>query len=154
MLEQSTTTRTIDISEVRKALSDLVDEVGHGKTRILIEKSGSPVAALISVADLDRLQALDRTREEHFKAIERFSQAFADVPVEEAEAEIARIIAEFRQQDDAEAKRRAWDERTQAIKRFSQAFADVSAEEAEAEIARIIAERRQRRAAEVERQTA
>lgn len=107
MPEQSAATRTIDISEVEKTLSELVEEVGHGKTRILVEESGSPVAALVSAADLDRLQALDRAREEHFKAIERFSQAFADVPVEEAEAEIARIIAEIRQQDDAEAERRS-----------------------------------------------
>lgn len=107
MPEQSPATRTMAITEVKKALSELVDEVGRGKMRLLVEKAGSPVAALVSLADLDRLQALDRAREEHFKAIERFSQAFADVPVEEAEAEIARIIAEIRQQDDAEAERRS-----------------------------------------------
>jgi prevent-host-death family protein len=146
--------RTMKISDVKKSLSGLVNEVYRGKTRILVEKSGTPVAALVSVDDLARMEQFDREWEEGTRALERFSQAFADVPVKEAEAEIARIIAEIRQQDDAEVERRAWDERTQAIKRFSQAFADVPAEEAEAEVARIIAERRQRRAAEAERQTA
>ena len=154
MPDLNSTTRTMKITDVKKSLSGLVNEVYRGKTRILVEKSGIPAAALVSVADLERLLQLDRAREEHFKAIERFSQAFADVPVEEGEAEIARIIAEIRRQDDAEEARQAWDERTQAIRRFSQAFADVSAEEAEAEVTRIIAERRQRRAAEAERQTA
>lgn len=154
MPERSTTPRTMTISEVKKVLSELVDEVGLGNTRVLVEQAGRPVAALVSVDELARLERFDREWDEGTKAIERFSQAFADVPVEEAEAEIARIITEIRQQDDAEPKRRARDERTQAIKRFSQAFADVPVEEAEAEIARIIAERRQRRAAEAERQTA
>jgi prevent-host-death family protein len=154
MPEQDPTTRTMNISEVKKAFSDLVNEVDHTKARILVEESGNPVAALVSVDDLARLERFDREWEQGTRAIERFSRAFADVPVEEAEAEIARIMAEIRQQNDAEAERRAWDERTQSIKRFSQAFADVPAEEAEAEVARIIAERRQRRAAEAERQTA
>ncbi len=154
MPEQEPVTRTMTISTVKNTLSSLVNDVYRTKTRVLVEKSGIPVAALVSVADLERLQQLDRDWEEGARTIERFSQAFADIPVEEAEAEIARIIAEIRQQDDVEAKRRAWDERTQAIKRFSQAFADVPAEEAEAEIARIIAERRQRRAEKPERRTA
>ena len=154
MPEHNRTTRTMTITEVKKTLSDLVAEVGPGKARILVEKSGSPAAALVSVDDLARLERFDREWVEGTKAIQRFSQAFADIPTEEAEVEIARIIPEIRCQHDAEAKRRAWDEHTQAIKRVSQAFADVSAEEADATIARIIAERRQRRAAEAERQTA
>lgn len=143
MPNQHTMARTMTITDVKKSLSGLIDEVYRGKTRILVEKSGIPVAALVSASDLERLQEFDRAWDEGTKAIERFSQAFADVPTEEAEAEIARIIADIRQRDD-------WDARTQAIKRFSQAFADVSAEEAEAEVARIIAERRHRRAAEAE----
>lgn len=107
MPEQSATTRAIEITEAKRLLSDLVAEIDKTKTRILVEEGGTPVAALISVADLDRLQELDRARQEHFKAIERFSEAFADVPVEEAEAEIARIIAEIRQQDDADTERRS-----------------------------------------------
>ena len=88
------------ISDVKQTLSSLVNEVDRGKTRILVEKSGIPVAALVSVNDLARLERFDREWEEGTKAIERFSQAFADVPTHEAEAEIARIIAEIRQQDE------------------------------------------------------
>lgn len=107
MPEQDPTTRTMNISEVNKAFSDLVNEVDHTKARILVEKSGNPLAALVSVDDLARLERFDREWEEGTKALERFSQAFADVPVEEGEAEIARIIAEIRRQDDAEAERQS-----------------------------------------------
>jgi prevent-host-death family protein len=107
MPEQDPTTRTMNISEVKKAFSYLVNEVDHTKGRILVEKSGNPVAALVPVDDLARLERFDREWEEGTKALERFSQAFADVPVEEGEAEIARIIAEIRRQDDAEAERQS-----------------------------------------------
>ena len=104
MPEQSTMTRTMDISEIEKMLSSLADEVGQGKTRILVEKSGSPAAALISVDDLARLERFDREWHEGSKAIKRFSRAFADVPTHEAEAEVARIIAEVRRRRRAAAE--------------------------------------------------
>jgi hypothetical protein len=70
-----------------------------------VEKAGIPVVALVSADDLNRLQQLDRAWNERTNAIERFSQAFADVPTEEAEAEVARIIAERRQQRAEKAER-------------------------------------------------
>lgn len=102
--EQSPTTRTKTISEVKKSFTSLVNELGHGTTRVPIEEAGIPVAALVSVNDLARLDRFDREWEEGTKAIQRFSRAFADVPVEEAEAEIARIIAKGRQRRAAEAE--------------------------------------------------
>ena len=98
MREPEPITQTMKISDVKNTLSSLVNKVYRKETRILIEKSGIPVAALVSADDLSRLQQLDRAWDERTRAIERFSQAFADVPAEEAEAEVARIIAERRQQ--------------------------------------------------------
>ena len=102
MLAQTRTTRTMKISEVKSALSSLVNEVYRGETRVLVEKSGIPAAALVSADDLRRLEQFDREWEEGTKALERFSQAFADVPVEELEARIAEIIAEGRGNEKAE----------------------------------------------------
>jgi prevent-host-death family protein len=93
------------ISDVKNTLSSLVNKVYRKETRVLVEKAGIPVAALVSADDLNRLQQLDRAWNERTNAIERFSQAFADVPTEEAEAEVTRIIAERRQQRAAEAER-------------------------------------------------
>jgi hypothetical protein len=60
------------------------------------------VVAPVSADDLNRLQQLNRDWEAGTRAIERFSEAFADVPVPELEATIAEIIAEGRAHDEAE----------------------------------------------------
>jgi prevent-host-death family protein len=98
-------TETMKISDVKNTLSSLVNKVYRKETRVLVEKAGIPVVALVSADDLNRLQQLDLAWNERTKAIERFSQAFADVPTEEAEAEVARIIAERRQQRAEKAER-------------------------------------------------
>ena len=105
MRDQEPVTQTMKISDVKNTLSSLVNMVYRKETRVLVEKAGIPVAALVSADDLNRLQQLDRAWDERTRAIERFSQAFADVPTEQAEAEVARIIAERRQRRAAEAER-------------------------------------------------
>ena len=65
MLDQEPATRTMKIAEVKATFSRIVTEVYHTKTRVLVEKTGIPVAALVSVEDLERLQQLDRDREVH-----------------------------------------------------------------------------------------
>lgn len=106
MSNQPPPTETMKISDVKQQLNRLVNEIYRGERRILVEKSGIPVAGLVSVADLRRLEELDRAWDERTRAIERFSQAFADVPTEEAEAEVERIIAEQRRGRRYEAERR------------------------------------------------
>ena len=101
---QAPVTQTLKISVVKNTLSRLVNDVYRNETRILVEKAGIPVAALVSADDLARLQRLDSAWDQRTKAIERFSQAFSDIPTEEAEAEVARIIAERRQRRAAEAE--------------------------------------------------
>src|SRR4051794_20098383 len=96
MPDQAPMTQTMTITEAETTFSSLVIEVSRKETRVLIEEDGTPVAALVSAEDLDRLYQLDRTWDERTKAFERFSRAFADVPAAEAEAEVARFIAERR----------------------------------------------------------
>jgi prevent-host-death family protein len=102
---QESMTQTMKISDVKNQLSSLVNEVYRKEKRILIEKAGIPVAALVSADDLAQLTQLDRAWDENTRAMERFSAAFADVSPEEAEAEIARIIADIRSQDEAQVER-------------------------------------------------
>lgn len=104
---QEPVTEAMKISEVKNTLSNLVNRVYRKETRVLVEKAGIPVAALVSTEDLARLQQLDREWDARTQAIERFSQAFAGVPAKEAEAEVARIIAERRQRRSAEAERQS-----------------------------------------------
>jgi len=94
--------RTMKISEVKQQLNRLVNQVYRHETRIMVEKSGIPVAGIVSPHDLERLARLDRERAERFKILEEFGEAFKDVPAEELEREVARTIAEVRAERRAE----------------------------------------------------
>jgi prevent-host-death family protein len=87
------------ISDVRGQLNTLVNRVYRKETRVIVEKSGIPVAGIVSAEDLRRLDQLDRlehAREADFPILDELRSAFADVPVEELERETDRITAEIR----------------------------------------------------------
>lgn len=90
------TERTITATEARRTWSDVVNGVARTGERVVVEKSGVPVAAVISYQDLRRLHRFDAQWDRSTEAIERFSEAFKDVPVEELEREVAAALAEVR----------------------------------------------------------
>jgi prevent-host-death family protein len=101
-MSQQPTTQTMKISQVKQQLNSLVNQVYRRELRIVVEKSGIPVAAIVSPQDLQRLERLDRERAERFKILEEFGEAFKDVPPEELEREISRALAEVRAERRAE----------------------------------------------------
>src|SRR5918993_4655278 len=101
-MREQPTTETMKISEVKQQLNRLVNRVYRRETRIMVEKSGIPVAGIVSAEDLRRLDRLDRERAERFKVLEEFGEAFKDVPAEELEREVARSIAEVRAEQRAQ----------------------------------------------------
>ena len=101
-MPEQPTTQTMKISEV-KQLNRLVNQVYRRETRVMVAKSGVPVAAIVSAEDLERLDRLDRERAERFKVLKEFAAGFADQSPEEIERETARTIAEVR----AERRQRA-----------------------------------------------
>jgi prevent-host-death family protein len=84
------------ISDVRGQFNALVNRVYRRETRVVVEKSGIPVAALVSLEDLARLKELDQAREEDFRILDEVREAFADVSPEELEREANRAVAEVR----------------------------------------------------------
>ena len=97
MREQAPMTQIMKISDVKNTLSSLVNKVYRKESRVLVEKSGIPVAAIISVDDLTRFEQIEREREERFAVIDRMREAFKDVPAEEIEREAERSVAEARE---------------------------------------------------------
>ena len=89
-------THTMKISEFRTQISDIVNRVYRKEARVVVEKSGIPVAGLVSVDDLRRLDQLDHERAQRFAVIDDMREAFAGVPVEEIERATDRITAEIR----------------------------------------------------------
>jgi prevent-host-death family protein len=91
------TIQTMKASEARQNFSQLLNQVFRGETRVLVEKSGIPVAAIISAQDLDRLNQLEAQRAERFKALAESWMAFDDVSVDDVEEEVAKAITAARQ---------------------------------------------------------
>jgi prevent-host-death family protein len=90
------TTETMKICDVRSNINSLVNEVYRHEKRVIIEKSGIPVAAIVSMRDLELFDFLERKRAERFKIIDEMQAAFADVSPEENEREAERTVAEAR----------------------------------------------------------
>ena len=93
MNENEPITETMKISDVKNDLSRLVNHVYRREMRIVVEKSGIPVAAIISASDLERFNRLEQERAARFAAIDRAREAFHDVPADEIERETDRIFA-------------------------------------------------------------
>lgn len=49
----------VPFTEARARLADLVGQVGYGGARVVLTRHGRPAAALVPIADLERLEALD-----------------------------------------------------------------------------------------------
>ena len=48
--------KTVSASDAEERLSELVNQVARGGQRVVIESGGRPLAALVSVGDLERLE--------------------------------------------------------------------------------------------------
>jgi prevent-host-death family protein len=89
-------TETIRASEAHAQWSQLLNRVSRRQVRMIVEKDGIPVAALISTADLERLARLEAEWDAPFRAIDQTRAAFSDVPDEELEREVAKAVTEAR----------------------------------------------------------
>ena len=89
-------TQTLKASDVRSNWSQLLNQVFKEQTRVIVEKSGIPIAAVISAEDLSRLTRLEEERNERFKVIDRMRAAFKDIPDDEIERQIDKAVAEVR----------------------------------------------------------
>jgi hypothetical protein len=102
MSQRELTMQTMTISAVNRARFRLVEAVSRGETRVIIERSGSLVAALVSLEDLERLVALDAEDREAWEILQTTRAPFRGIPHEEIEREIAKAVAEIRAERRAE----------------------------------------------------
>ena len=56
-------TQSIPVSQARQKLGELVNEVYKRHVRIVVEKSGIPVVALVALSDFERWIRVDREQE-------------------------------------------------------------------------------------------
>lgn len=86
----------MNISQARDQFSQAVNQVLRGQIRVLVQKRGRPVAAIISVEDLRELQWMEARRAERFKVIDQMREAFTDVPEDDIDREVDKAQAEVR----------------------------------------------------------
>ena len=96
MAQDPPVTQTMKISDVRSQLNTLVNEVYRKETRVIVEKSGIPVAGIVSAEDLRRLDRLDSLDNEARNVVEAMRAPFRGVATEEIEQAAERAIAESR----------------------------------------------------------
>lgn len=106
MSRPSTTTKRISVTDARQHFSALLNDVSRGKSRVIIEKQGAPIAAIISPRDLEFFESMESRRVDQFKALDEVGKAFADVPLDQLEREVARAVAEVRGQTASQKRRR------------------------------------------------
>lgn len=92
---------TQNVSETRRTLSETLDRVRRHEARIVIERSGIPVGAIVSMDDLEDLRRVQQRREEARRVLANVRSGFVGIPEEETEREVWTAIEEV------EAERRA-----------------------------------------------
>jgi len=63
MHEDHVVTQTVPVSQARQKLGELVNEVYKHHIRVIVEKSGIPVVALVALSDLERWLHLEKQQE-------------------------------------------------------------------------------------------
>ena len=95
----------VNSSEARAQWDELLDRVEQRKSRLLIERGGVPVAAVISADELERLTRLEKERARDFEVLEEISAAFLDQTPSEIQREVTKAIREVREEDQRRATR-------------------------------------------------
>lgn len=67
---------TLSIAQARNRLADTINRVAYGGERIIFERRGKPVAALVSAEDLDTLRRVEDTEDlrDALKAVEEYER--------------------------------------------------------------------------------
>ena len=89
-------TQTLKASDVRSNWSQLINQVFRGETEVVVEKSGIPVAAIVSAQDFQKLQKIRRQRLKDFTLLDSMRSAFKDQSSEQIETAVTQSISRVR----------------------------------------------------------
>jgi PHD/YefM family antitoxin component YafN of YafNO toxin-antitoxin module len=91
---------------VSRKLPELLNHVVIGNDRVVVERDGKVVAAIVSASAYELLVQMEARREALFDALDATQAAFADVPPEEVEREIDKALKRIRKETRASRVRR------------------------------------------------
>ncbi|MHB8575328.1 MAG: type II toxin-antitoxin system prevent-host-death family antitoxin [Dehalococcoidia bacterium] len=102
MQDNKPTTHTLPASVARDEWDRVLDRVAHKVARVVVERSGVPIAAIVSADDLERLDRYDAERAHDFAILDEVGQAFEGVSPDEidreADAAVSAVRAEMRRE--------------------------------------------------------
>lgn len=90
-------TQTLGVSDARRQWGQLLDKVFRKETRVIVERRGVPIAALVSTKDLERLTRLEEARAERFRALAGSWAAFEGVSAAGVEHGVLNAVERARQ---------------------------------------------------------
>ena len=88
-------TKTMSVREARAKFSDLLGSVHYTNQPVIIERNGKPYAVVISPA---QFAAIEAQAKRDWELIERIGERNTHLDLDEAEAELTRIVEEVRQE--------------------------------------------------------
>lgn len=92
-------TQTLKASDVRSNWSQLLNKVFRGETEVLVEKSGIPIAAIVSAQDYQKLRQIKQQREKNFAVLDRMRAAFKDQSSAQIQTNVRKAIEEVRREN-------------------------------------------------------
>ncbi len=88
-----TKTKTVPALKVRTQFGQLMKDVQHGRTRVLVEKSGVPMVGIISAQEFNQLIA---EREARFDVVDRIRKKLPAVPDAEVLQDVRAAVKQAR----------------------------------------------------------
>ncbi|MFG3015174.1 type II toxin-antitoxin system Phd/YefM family antitoxin [Streptomyces cinerochromogenes] len=79
----------IPVTQARAELADLINRVVYGGERVVVTRHGKPLVALVSAADLERLDALEAPADEQVASSVSVVREAGSVPREQQRFGIA-----------------------------------------------------------------
>ncbi|MEH0421615.1 type II toxin-antitoxin system Phd/YefM family antitoxin [Streptomyces sp. B21-083] len=86
----------IPVTQARAELADLINKVVYGGERVVVTRHGKPLVALVSAADLERLDELDAAEEQVVGAVSSAVSGVREVAAAPVERQRFGIAAEHR----------------------------------------------------------
>jgi prevent-host-death family protein len=86
-------------SEARQHFAGSINRVARNEARVIVEKNGVPVAAIVPMEDLRQLERVEAEQREIEEVLDAMSKPFEGIPAEEVERQTERILEEMKVED-------------------------------------------------------
>ncbi len=98
MGEREPVLKTVTASEAREQWSALLNSVFERQARVIVEKSGIPMAAIISAHDLEQLNRAEERRRADVALLDASQAAFVGIPDEILDRTVSAALDQVRAQ--------------------------------------------------------